>query len=92
VRLKGFPASPENFKEIIKSDNVSVKLLPYTEDVELITYFKNNSEFFSMLLEEVQVQPPTAYPEVVQETVLRRFMRRFNHPHPVCYQWEKGSF
>ncbi len=67
--VKGLSCSTEHFKEIIKSDNVSVKLLPYTEEVKLTTYFKNNAEFFSMLLEEVQVQPPTAYPEVVQETV-----------------------
>jgi hypothetical protein len=69
--VKGFSCSPEHFKEIIKSDNVSVKFLPYTEDAKLITYFKNNAEFFSMLLEEVQPQPPNAYPEVVQETVPR---------------------
>jgi hypothetical protein len=69
--VRGFSCSPEHFKEIIKSDNVSVKFLPYTEEAKLITYFKNNAEFFSMLLEEVQVQPPTAYPEVVQETVLQ---------------------
>jgi Uncharacterized flavoproteins len=68
--VRGFSCSPEHFKEIIKSDNVSVKLLPYTEDAKLTTYFKNNAEFFSMLLEEVQAQPSTAYPEVVQETVL----------------------
>ena len=69
--VKGFSCNPEHFKEIIKSDNVSVKLLPYTEEEKLITYFKNNAEFFSMLLEEVQPQPSTAYPEVVQETVLQ---------------------
>jgi hypothetical protein len=69
--VKGLSCSPENFKEIIKSDNVSVKFLPYTEDANLITYFKNNAEFFSMLLEEVQVQPFTACPEVFQETVLQ---------------------
>jgi len=69
--VKGFSCNPEHFKEIIKSDNVSVKLLPYTEEAKLITYFKNNAEFFSMLLEEVQPQPSTAYPEVVQETVLQ---------------------
>lgn len=66
--VKGLSCSPEHFKEIIKSDNVSVALLPYTEGAKLITYFKNNAEFFSMLLEEVQPQPSIAYPEVVQET------------------------
>ncbi len=69
--IKGFSCSPEHFKEIIKSDNVSVKLIPYTEDAKLIIYFKNNADFFSMLLEEVKVQTPTAYPELVQETVPR---------------------
>jgi hypothetical protein len=67
--VRGFSCNPEHLKEIIKLDNVSVKLLPYTEEAKLITYFKNNAEFFSMLLEEVQPQPSTAYPEVVQETV-----------------------
>ena len=66
--VKGLSCSPEHFKEIIKSDNVSVKFLPYTEEAKLTTYFKNNAEFFSMLLEEVQPQPSTAYSEVVQET------------------------
>ncbi len=66
--VKGLSCSPEHFKEIIKSDNVSVKFLPYTEEAKLTTYFKNNAEFFSMLLEEVQPQPSTTYSEVVQET------------------------
>jgi hypothetical protein len=66
--VKGLSCSPEHFKEIIKSDNVSVKLLLYTEEAKLITYFKNNAEFFSMLFEEVQPQPSTAYSEAVQET------------------------
>jgi hypothetical protein len=69
--VKGLSCSPEHFKEIIKSDNVSVRFLPYTEDAKLVTYFKNNAEFFSMLLEEVQVQPSTTCLEVFQETVLQ---------------------
>ncbi|MFZ8786586.1 hypothetical protein [Thermocrinis sp.] len=67
--IKGLSCSFENFKEIIRSDNVSVKFLPYTEDAKLTTYFKNNAEFFSMLLEEVHVQPSAVCVEVFQETV-----------------------
>jgi hypothetical protein len=90
--VKGLSCDPENFKEIIKSDNVSVKLLPYTEDAKLITYFKNNSEFFSMLLEEVQVQPPTAYPEVVQETVLREVHEEVQPSAPSMLSVGEGLF
>ena len=90
--VKGLSCDPENFKEIIKSDNVSVKLLPYTEDAKLITYFKDNSEFFSMLLEEVQVQPPTAYPEVVQETVLREVHEEVQPSAPSMLSVGEGLF
>lgn len=90
--VKGLSCNPENFKEIIKSDNVSVKFLPYTEDAKLITYFKNNSEFFSMLLEEVQVQPPTAYPEVVQETVPREVHKEVQPSAPSMLSVGEGLF
>lgn len=90
--VKGLSCSPEHFKEIIKSDNVSVKFLPYTEDAKLITYFKNNSEFFSMLLEEVQVQPPTAYPEVVQETVPREVHKEVQPSAPSMLSVGEGLF
>jgi hypothetical protein len=90
--VKGLSCNPENFKEIIKSDNVSVKLLPYTEDAKLITYFKDNAEFFSMLLEEVQVQPPTAYPEVVQETVLQEVHKEVQPSAPGMLSVEEGLF
>ncbi len=90
--VKGLSCNPENFKEIIKSDNVSVKLIPYTEDAKLITYFKNNAEFFSMLLEEVQVQPPTAYPEVVQETVPREVHKEVQPSAPSMLSVEEGLF
>jgi len=90
--VKGFSCSPEHFKEIIKSDNVSVKFLPYTEDAKLITYFKNNAEFFSMLLEEVQVQPPTAYPDVVQETVLQEVHKEVQPSAPSMLSVGEGLF
>lgn len=90
--VKGLSCSPEHFKEIIKSDNVSVKLLPYTEDAKLITYFKDNADFFSMLLEEVQVQPPTAYPEVVQETVPREVHKEVQPSAPSMLSIEEGLF
>jgi hypothetical protein len=90
--VKGFSCSPEHFKEIIKSDNVSVKLLPYTEDAKLITYFKNNAEFFSMLLEEVKVQPSTAYLEVVQETVLQEVHKEVQPSAPSMLSIEEGLF
>jgi len=90
--VKGLSCDPENFKEIIKSDNVSVKLLPYTEDAKPITYFKDNAEFFSMLLEEVQVQPPTAYPEVVQETVLREVHEEVQPSAPSMLSVGEGLF
>jgi len=90
--VKGFSCSPERFKEIIKSDNVSVKLLPYTEEAKMITYFKNNSEFFSMLLEEVQPQPSTAYPEVVQETVPREVHEEVQPFAPSMLSVEEGLF
>jgi len=90
--IKGLSCNPENFKEIIKSDNFSVKLLPYTEDAKLITYFKNNAEFFSMLLEEVKVQPPTAYPEVVQETVPREVHKEVQPSAPSMLSVGEGLF
>jgi len=90
--VKGLSCSPENFKEIIKSDNVSVKLLPYTEEAKLITYFKNNADFFSMLLEEVQAQPPTAYPEVVQETVLQEVHKEVQPSVPSMLPVGEGLF
>jgi hypothetical protein len=90
--VKGLSCNPENFKEIIKSDNVSVKFLPYTEEAKLITYFKNNAEFFSMLLEEVKVQPPTAYPEVVQETVPREVHEEVQPSAPSMLSIEEGLF
>jgi len=90
--IKGFSCSPEHFKEIIKSDNVSVMLLPYTEDAKLTTYFKNNAEFFSMLLEEVQVQPSTAYLEVVQETVLQEVHKEVQPSAPSMLSIEEGLF
>jgi len=90
--VKGFSCSPEHFKEIIKSDNVSVKLLPYTEEAKLITYFKNNAEFFSMLLEEVQPQPPTAYPEVVQETVPQEVHKEVQPSAPSMLSVGEGLF
>jgi hypothetical protein len=90
--VKGFSCSPENFKEIIKSDNVSVKFLPYTEEAKLITYFKNNAEFFSMLLEEVQPQPPTAYPEVVQETVPQEVHKEVQPSAPSMLSVGEGLF
>ncbi len=90
--VKGFSCSPQYFKEIIKSDNVSVKLLPYTEEAKLTTYFKNNAEFFSMLLEEVQVQPPTAYQEVVQETVPQEVHKEVQSSAPSMLSVEEGLF
>jgi hypothetical protein len=90
--VRGFSCSPEYFKEIIKSDNVSVKLLPYTEEAKLITYFKNNAEFFSMLLEEVQPQPSTVYPEVVQETVLQEVHKEVQPSAPSMLSVEEGLF
>ena len=90
--VKGFSCSPERFKEIIKSDNVSVKLLPYTEEAKMITYFKNNSEFFSMLLEEVQPQPSTTYPEVVQETVPQEVHEEVQPFAPSMLSVEEGLF
>jgi hypothetical protein len=90
--VKGFSCSPEHFKEIIKSDNVSVKLLPYAEEAKLITYFKNNAEFFSMLLEEVQPQPPTAYPEAVQETALQKVHEEIQPSAPSMLSVEEGLF
>ena len=90
--VKGFSCSSEHFKEIIKSDNVSVKLLPYTEEAKLTTYFKNNAEFFSMLLEEVQPQPPTAYPEVVQETVLQEVHKEVQPSAPSMLSIKEGLF
>ena len=90
--VKGFSCNPEHFKEIIKSDNVSVKLLPYTEEAKLITYFKNNAEFFSMLLEEAQPQPSTAYPEVVQETVLQEVHKDVQTSAPSMLSVEEGLF
>ncbi|NAZ23492.1 MAG: hypothetical protein GU346_03420 [Thermocrinis sp.] len=90
--VKGFSCIPEHFKEIIKSDNVSVKLLPYTEEAKLITYFKNNAEFFSMLLEEVQPQPPTAYPEVVQETVPQEVHKEVQPSAPSMLSVGEGLF
>ncbi len=90
--VRGFSCSPEHFKEIIKSDNVSVMFLPYTEEAKLITYFNNNAEFFSMLLEEVQVQPPTAYPEVVQETVPQEVHEEVQPSAPSMLSVEEGLF
>ncbi|WP_299209036.1 hypothetical protein [Thermocrinis sp.] len=90
--VRGFSCSTEHFKEIIKSDNVSVKLLPYTEEAKLITYFKNNAEFFSMLLEEVQPQPSTVYPEVVQETVLQEVHKEVQPSAPSMLSVEEGLF
>jgi hypothetical protein len=90
--VKGLSCSPENFKEIIKSDNVSVKLLPYTEEAKLITYFKNNAEFFSMLFEEVQVQPSTAYPELVQKTVPREVHKEVQPSAPSMLSIEERLF
>ncbi|MFZ8859674.1 MAG: hypothetical protein ACO2PP_04125 [Thermocrinis sp.] len=90
--VKGFSCSPEHFKEIIKSDNVSVKLLPYTQEAKLITYFKNNAEFFSMLFEEVQPQPSTAYQEVVQEPVLQEVHEEVRPSAPSMLSVEEGLF
>ncbi len=90
--IKGLSCDPENFKEIIKSDNVSVKLLPYTEEAKLTTYFKNNAELFSMLLEEVQVQPSTAYPEVVQETASREVHKEVQPSVPGMLSVGEGLF
>ncbi|MFZ8787557.1 hypothetical protein [Thermocrinis sp.] len=90
--VKGLSCSPEHFKEIIKSDNVSVKFLPYTEDAKLSTYFKNNADFFSMLLEEVQVRPPAAYPEVVQETVPREVHKEVQPSAPSMLSVGEGLF
>jgi hypothetical protein len=90
--VRGFSCSPEHFKEIIKSDNVSVKLLPYTEEAKLITYFKNNAEFFSMLLEEVQPQLSIAYSEVVQETVLQEVHKEVQPSAPSMLSVEEGLF
>jgi hypothetical protein len=90
--VKGLSCSTEHFKEIIKSDSVSVALLPYTEEVKLITYFKNNADFFSMLLEEVQQQPSTAYPAVVQEAVLREVHKEVQSSAPSMLSVEEGLF
>ncbi|MFZ8860631.1 MAG: hypothetical protein ACO2PP_09050 [Thermocrinis sp.] len=90
--VKGLSCSPEHFKEIIKSDNVSVKLLPYTEEIKLITYFKNNAEFFSMLLEEVQPQSSIAYPELVQETTLQEVHEEVQPFAPSMLSVEEGLF
>jgi hypothetical protein len=90
--VKGLSCSTEHFKEIIKSDSVSVALLPYTEEVKLITYFKNNADFFSMLLEEVQLQPSTAYPEVVQETVPQEVHEEVQPSAPSILSVEEGLF
>jgi hypothetical protein len=90
--VKGLSCSPENFKEIIKSDNVSVKLLPYTEEAKLITYFKNNADFFSMLLEEGQAQPSTAYPELVQETVPQEVHKEVQPSAPSMLSVGEGLF
>jgi hypothetical protein len=90
--FKGLSCSPEHFKEIIKSDNVSVMLLPYTEDAKLITYFRNNAEFFSMLLEEVQAQPSIAYLELVQETVPQEVHKEVQPSAPSMLSVEEGLF
>jgi Uncharacterized flavoproteins len=90
--VKGLSCNPEHFKEIIKSDNVSVKFLPYTEDAKLITYFKNNAEFFSMLLEEVQVQPSTACLEVFQNTVLQEVCEEVQPSAPSMLSLGEGLF
>jgi len=90
--VRGFSCSPEHFKEIIKSDSVSVKFLPYTEEAKLITYFNNNAEFFSMLLEEVQPQPSTAYPEIVQETVSQEVHEEVQLSAPSMLSLEEGLF
>ncbi len=90
--VKGLSCSPENFKEIIKLDNVSVKFLPYTEDAKLTTYFKNNAEFFSMLLEEVQVQPSTACLEVFQETVMQEVYEEVQLSVPSMLSVGEGLF
>ncbi|MCI4458544.1 MAG: hypothetical protein JHC21_02875 [Thermocrinis sp.] len=90
--VKGFSCSPEHFKEIIKSDNVKVELLPYIEEAKLVTYFKNNTDFFSMLLEEVQPQPSIAYPEVVQETVQQEVHEEVQPSAPTVLSVEEGLF
>jgi hypothetical protein len=90
--VKGLSCSPEHFKEIIKSDNVSVMLLPYTEEAKLTTYFKNNAEFFSMLLEEVQPQPSTAYSEVVQEPVPQEVHKEVQPSAPSMLSVGEGLF
>jgi hypothetical protein len=90
--VKGLSCNPEHFKEIIKSDNVSVKFLPYAEDAKLITYFKNNAEFFSMLLEEVQVQPSTACLEVFQNTVLQEVCEEVQPSAPSMLSVGEGLF
>ncbi len=90
--VKGLSCSPEHFKEIIKSYNVSVELLPYTEEIKLTTYFKNNAEFFSMLLEEAQPQPSIAYPEVVQDTVLQEVHEEVQPSAPSMLSVEEGLF
>jgi hypothetical protein len=90
--VKGLSCSPEHFKEIIKSDNVSVKFLPYTEDAKLITYFRNNAEFFSMLLEEVQVQPSIVCVEVFQETVLQEVHEEVQPSAPSMLSVGEGLF
>ncbi len=90
--VKGLSCNPENFKEIIKSDDVNVTFLPYTEDAKLTTYFKNNAEFFSMLLEEVQPQPSIAYSEVVQETVPQEVHKEVQPSAPSMLLVGEGLF
>jgi len=90
--VRGLSCSPENFKEIIKSDNVSVKFFPYTENAKLITYFKNNAEFFSMLLEEVQVQLSTICVEVSQGTVLQEVHEEVQLSAPSMLSVGEGLF
>jgi hypothetical protein len=90
--VKGFYCSPEDFKRIVESDNISVKFLPYAEETKLKTYFRNNTEFFSMLFEEAQAQPPAVYPEVVQETVPQEVHKELQPSVPSLLSVEEGLF
>ncbi len=88
--VKGCSCSSEDLKRIIGSHEVNVTFLPYAEDVKLITYFKNNVEFFSTLFEEVQLQPTGVSTEVVQETTLQGL---HEEPHTSSFlSVEEGLF